>query len=491
MTQERGATTSARSESSRSWHFARRLLGKTLKPPAPPETATDEETKDTAILTMLRTLGVAMLASSQATNDVESTLYEIAATYKLTGIRIAVLPTMVILQLDAIARPGENPVTGSVSLETGSQRVVVGHTDSHRRTIVDSTVARVGRTDLDTVSSVSIRLDQAAAIEQLVSDARRGALNPDDALGRLAAIRAAPPRFGPGMTVVGHTVLCVGFGLTLNPTVAALPAYILLGALVGALLLLGRRLPTLASAMPVFASFIVTVVTSLFLANAAGDDPLKLIAPALVSFLPGLTLTVASIELTSNQIIAGASRIVYGVAQLLLLAFGVIAGLTVTGNVTVVSSNQTLGWWAPIAGVACVALGFVLFLSAPRRSFLWILVALFAAYGAQALGSAFIGPELAGFVGALVVVPLSRFLAQFRTAPPATVMMLASFWLLVPGALGFIGINEAAAQTAVSGAGAGVSTLVTTALLLFSIALGILVGTGLTRDFDKAKRWRI
>ncbi|GAA0997560.1 threonine/serine exporter family protein [Subtercola frigoramans] len=446
-----------------------------------------------------------MLASSQATNDVESTLYEIAATYKLTGIRIAVLPTMVILQLDAIAGPGESPVTGSISLETGAQRIVLGHTDSrHQRGPGSGAgvprpgaprpgepgIARAGRTDLDTVSTVSIRLDQAAAIERLVNDARRGTLNPDDALDRLAAIRAAPPRFGPWMTVLGHTVLCLGFGLTLNPTVAALPAYVLLGALVGVLLLLGRRLPTVASAMPVFAAFIVTVVTSLFLANAVGDDPLKLIAPALVSFLPGLTLTVASIELTSNQIIAGASRIVYGVAQLLLLAFGVIAGLTVTGNVTVTTTGQTLGWWAPLVGVAFVAVGFLLFLSAPPRALLWIVVALFASYGAQALGAIVIGPELAGFVGALVVVPLSRFFAQFRTAPPATVMMLASFWLLVPGALGFIGINEAAAQTAVSGAAASVSTLVTTALSLFSIALGILVGTGLTRDFDKAKRRR-
>ncbi|MEF2976661.1 threonine/serine ThrE exporter family protein [Subtercola sp. YIM 133946] len=464
------------------WRELRRQWGRTLKPQAPPKEP-DEEAKDTAILTMLRALGVAMLASSQATNDVENTLYDIAATYNLTGIRIAVLPTLVILQLDAVAGPGEPQVAGAVSTETGSQTVVGGH----GRYSAEDLAARAGRTDLDTVSTLSIRLDQAAAIDELVGEAQRGTLDPDDALGRLAAIRTSAPRFGPWMTVVGHTVLCLGFGLTLNPTAAAIPAYILLGAIVGGLLVLGKRLPTLASAMPVFASFIVTVITTLFLAGAAGDSPLKLIAPALVSFLPGLTLTVASIELTSNQIIAGASRVVYGVAQLLLLAFGVIAGLTVTHGGTEVTQVNGLGWWSAIAGVALVGVGFVFFLSAPKRSFLWILVALFASYGAQTIGAVFLGSLLSGFVGALVVVPLSRFLAQFRSAPPATVMMLASFWLLVPGALGFIGISESAGGTSVSAGAASVTTLVNTGISLFSIALGILVGTGLTRDFTRAR----
>jgi hypothetical protein len=46
----------------------------------------------------------------------------------------------------------------------------------------------------------------------------------------------------------------------------------------------------------------------------------------------------------------------------------------------------------------------------------------------------------------------------------------------VPGALGFIGISQAASETY-----DGSEALVATALALLSIALGILVGTGLAR----------
>ncbi|RFA14193.1 hypothetical protein B7R22_11390 [Subtercola boreus] len=466
--------------------LVRRAFGWSLKPPPVSEQPPDDVAVDTSILTMLRTLGIAMLASSQATNDVESTLYEIAETYHLTGIRIAVLPTLVVLQLDSI--PSVAVDTGTIS----TARIAAGLADDVRaasgRGSAHSGIGdpvRAGRTDLDTVSSLSVRLDQAASIDELVNEARLGRLNPDDAATRFAIIRSSRPRFPAWMIVIGHTVLCLGFGLTLNPTLSAVPAYVLLGAIVGLMLLLGRKLPTLASAMPVFAAFIVTIVTVLFLTGPASGDPLRLITPALVSFLPGLTLTVASIELTSNQIIAGASRIVYGVAQLLLLTFGVIAGFTVTASVTVLSVGVQLGWWTSVLGVALVAAGYVLFLSAPKRSFLWILLALFVAYGAQSLGAIAIGPQLGGFVGALVIVPISRLFARFRTAPPATVMTLASFWLLVPGALGFIGISETATESAGSAA-----TIVNTALSLFSIALGILVGTGLTRDFDRARRAR-
>ncbi|WP_167005167.1 threonine/serine exporter family protein [Mumia sp. ZJ430] len=146
-------------------------------------------------------------------------------------------------------------------------------------------------------------------------------------MARIEAVRASPPRFGQLTRLAGYVVLCVGFGLSLNPTAAALGSYALLGLAVGLLRMLARAMPTLQTALPVFAAFLVTVLTCTFVAGAVGDEPLRLIAPALVTFLPGLTMTVAAVELTSNQVVAGASRIIYGTAQLLLLAFGVVAGV--------------------------------------------------------------------------------------------------------------------------------------------------------------------
>jgi uncharacterized membrane protein YjjP (DUF1212 family) len=94
----------------------------------------------------------------------------------------------------------------------------------------------------------------------------------------------------------------------------------------------------------------VTLVTALLLVHVVGDEPLRIIAPPLVSFLPGLTLTIAAIELTNNQVIAGASRLVFGGAQLLLLTFGVFAATTLVGGLPTASPQPLLGQWVGVPG---------------------------------------------------------------------------------------------------------------------------------------------
>jgi uncharacterized membrane protein YjjB (DUF3815 family) len=274
--------------------------------------------------------------------------------------------------------------------------------------------------------------------------------------------------------------------MVLNPTLSALPVYVVLGAIVGTIVVVAARISTLALILPVFASFAITALAILFVVPLVDDDPLRLVAPALVSFLPGLTLTVAAVELTSSQVIAGASRMVYGIAQLALLAFGVFGAITVFGLTMPSGSPPTLGAWAPWVGIALTGLGFTMFQVAPKGAFLWILYALVVAYAAQLLGNVLVGPELSGFVGAVAVVPAVHVIRRFRAAPPTAVMLTCAYWLLVPGALGFIGIAEATA-----GASEAADTIVSTFISLIAIALGMMVGAGFSKDVSAVTRaWR-
>ena len=88
----------------------------------------------------------------------------------------------------------------------------------------------------------------------------------------------------------------------------------------------------------------------------------------------------------------------------------------------------------------------------------------------QKVGGLFLSPTHSGAVGAFLVVPFAMLGARIKTSPPAIVMMLAAFWALVPGALSFESLGEAAA-------GVGdITTLGTTVAAIFSIALGTLIG---------------
>lgn len=400
------------------------------------------EDKIDRILTMLRRLGIAMLKSHHATPDVKETLYEIARAYNLPPVRVVALPTLVAVQVEGTDR----------------------------------------RAEIGSKEGGNFRLDQAAKVDLIIGKARRGVIEPDDALREIDKIVASKSRFNWLLHMLGQVIMTLAIGLLINPAWPAIPAYLILGLIVAVLQQLGEKVTTLAVAMPVICAAVVTIVASTLLSDLTHEVPVRLIAPALVTFLPGGTLTIAALELTRDEVIAGSSRLIYGASQLMLLAFGVVIGVAVvpaasTSNEVVIN---TIGPWTPLLGIALLALGYVLARSAPEGSYLWLVLALCVTYGAQRLGMLIVPAEFSGFFGALLVVPVSRFLSKFRTAPPATVTQLVSFWILVPGSLGFISFTEAA-----SGSSQTANTLITAGLSIFSIALGIIVGSGLYRDTRK------
>lgn len=410
------------------------LAGPTSAREEPPPV---DDPVDPDLVPVLTELGVELLDAGQATNEVEDALRAVSAARGHARVRSFVVPTGILVQVD-------QPDTVATHYQGST-----GH---------------------------PLRLDQVGALDGLTDDLVGGRVTLGDARKRLAEIASSPPRFGPVLAIVGHTLLTLGFGLCQNPSGPALVGLLLLGALVGTARVVLARSSSMTTALPVLASFVVTVLAVGVLGPWLDADPLTLIAPPLISFLPGTTLTTATIELTHNQVVSGASRLVYGLAQLLLLAFGVVAGVAVVGPVHPVGA-PSLGAWAAYVGVAVVAAGHMLYSSAPRGSLPWIALALYAAFVAQALGSVLLSPELSGFAGGLVLMIVAELISRARSGPSRLVTALPGFWLLVPGALGFLGVSE----VATSGAQA-ITELVDMVLALFSVALGVLTGTGLSRE---------
>jgi uncharacterized membrane protein YjjB (DUF3815 family) len=84
-----------------------------------------------------------------------------------------------------------------------------------------------------------------------------------------------------------------------------------------------------------------------------------------------------------------------------------------------------------------------------------------------------------GFVGAVLEVPFAMLAARITTSPPAIVMMQAAFWALVPGALSFESVAEAA-----SGGPGSLRALAVTGSAVLSIALGTLLGWSIFQTID-------
>jgi uncharacterized membrane protein YjjB (DUF3815 family) len=196
-----------------------------------------------------------------------------------------------------------------------------------------------------------------------------------------------------------------------------------------------------------------------------------MIAP-LVILLPGGMLTVAVIELATGEIMSGAARVAAGAMRLLLLATGIVAASALVGIPSFHPAGANpLGPVAPWIAVALFGVGITVYQCARRGSIGWIIVVLYVAYGAQVLGDVFFDGVLSALVGAAAMTPAAVIIARQRTGPPALVSFLPAFWLLVPGALGLLGV-----ASVLNGDLGGASTIITTVATMIAIALGVLLG---------------
>ena len=392
---------------------------------------------EAALQQFLLYLGSALTAAGEAVNEVQDHLQAVAAAYGATEARFAVLPTFVVVALDP-SRPA--------TLEPTPQLRGV------------------------------LRLDQTSALFDILKRAIKAEIDPVAGSREILEVIARPSQYRTLLTLSGHVVLTVGICLILQPTWADVALAAVFGLVVGVLNLIGSRWVPAQTLMPVAAAFIVSALTFLLANRGWANANLRTMIPPLVTFLPGAALTMSVIELSAGQMVTGASRLVSGGLQLVLLAFGIVAAAEAFGlpsvEVLVDAPQNLIGWWAPWLGMVVFGIGVAVYHSAPSGSLPGLFLVLLAAFVGQQVGSAFFGGYVGGFIGALAMTPTARLVERTRFGPPALVSFLPGFWLLVPGALGLIGVTEYIA----SGPELGVQDFLGTVGAMIAIAIGVLCG---------------
>lgn len=405
---------------------------------APPDTYPPDD-----VAAMLREIGVALSEVAQAAPIVESRLFRIAAKYTTKPVRLVVMPTVLMIQIGREAY------------------------------------------EIDGSTHSSLQLDAAGRIDDIASLAEAGAIAPTDAVAAIEAARRMPPRFGRFTTAIGYAITTLGFGIMINPTWATLPGYLFLGLMVGLIVSYGGRFPSLTPILPTLSALVVTLLATWFVAAAVDDGLLRVISPALVATLPGMALTTGAMELADSQIISGSSRLIYGISQLALLVYGVMLGMHIAGSeMTPRAPSALMGPWSLYLSIIVVAIGLFIYLSAPRGSLFWLTAAIAVAVLGQKLAESLMSSAHSGFFGAVLAVLFAMLCTRIRTAPPAVVMLLASFWSLVPGALSFMSVSQAA-----TGSNADVATMGVAGAAIAAIALGTLVGWSIFRTIDSRTPW--
>lgn len=407
------------------------------------------------LLDFLYRLGQAYLACGEQTANVELQIRRIATAYGARRARVVAFPTAIFISLHDVE--GER-----VTLAEGPLR--------------------------------KLRLDQMSDVYNLGAEIQKGKTPLSEASSRLTAITRSPARFGTVGTLLGHVVLSTGVAMILNPVPASILFCAILGAFVGALKIVMNEKSLFTVTLPVIAATLVSATVFLAVRYGLPVDPLHVLIPPLVTFLPGAMLTFGMIELAYGDMVSGSSRLITGFVQLFLIAFGLAAGAMLVGfrldgtpiptpDVTAVA----LFSWVPWLGALVFGVGVFLHFSAPKNALPWMLLVLILAFTAQRLTAGIFGSQFSGFFGTLVATPLGYLIQLKFRGPPPMVTFLPSFWLLVPGALSLLSVKRMLSNTT-----EGMEGLVATVFVFASIAIGTLLGASLYKFLsERFGSWQI
>jgi uncharacterized membrane protein YjjP (DUF1212 family) len=334
------------------------------------------------------------------------------------------------------------------------------------------------RTHLLRVEPGSVHMERLDALIEVASRVRSGERGPAEAMADIQALLSRPPRWGRPLRL-GAAALssaCAAAFLGGGAPEAALAFGT--GFLVAVLAeLLEPRVGARRLLTPL-AGFLAAL-----LAGAVGAAVHPISAPVailagLIALVPGLTLTVATSELSAGHLVSGTSRMTGAVIQFLAIVVGVAVGLEAAARLfgalppsVVVPLPGGAEWVALL--LAPPALAVVL--RAAPANLGWILLIAVAGFLGGRGGAALLGPELGLLFGALTAGLTNGLLARLR-ANHGAANMVPALILLVPGSVGFRSLTELLDRNVVS----GIDLAFRTALMAASLSAGVVLANVLT-----------
>ena len=325
------------------------------------------------------------------------------------------------------------------------------------------------------VRPTAVDLGAIARLDDLAGRVLDSRVDPAGALLELEAVRASPVDRPWPVTLAAYGAA----GAALTPILGGgwreAAAAALVGLLVGAVAVSTRRTartePMVAPVAAIVASFCAAGLHELGL--EASPDVVTL--AALVTLLPGMTLTIGMRELATEHLQSGVANTASALVQLLGLVFGVGIGRSIAtswfGDMSDVAPTTASIGVELLAAVAA-GLAFTLTLRAQSRDAVVMCAAAVLALGSSELGAALFGADASVFVAALMVGITGAFVGSFLRRSPL-VFIVPGVLMLVPGSAGFTSALHLLTDQTVTGIAAAFDTFVTA----MSIAYGLMVST--------------
>jgi uncharacterized membrane protein YjjP (DUF1212 family) len=251
-----------------------------------------------------------------------------------------------------------------------------------------------------------------------------------------------------------------------------------IGLIIGWITVLAGSRPRLAVASDLICALVATTVATVVSAFVVPLAIKSVVLASLIILIPGMSLTTAVREISSQHLVSGMARMGGAMSTLLKLTFGTVAAAQLCAAVGIHARDYALPPlppWTDYPALLVGAVAFAILFRAARRDWLVVIGAVVVGYLATRWGGAMSGSLPAApfgvFLGALLLGALSNLYARFAHRPGA-VIREPGILLLVPGSVGFRSMSFLLERDAPL----GIDTALLLLTLLVSIVAGLMLG---------------
>lgn len=352
-----------------------------------------------------------------------------------------VSPTALILSFsDPQQLPGHSDITRVVRLPPG-----------------DTDLQRLVETDRIAEAVIAGNMDLAAALE---------ALN---------ALDTPPTHLVQGLQILAFGLVAAAVGGLLRLPWLDIAVAGFNGLLIGMLTILAASRPRLREASDALLAMVATIVVVLVATFVAPLNQNTVIIASLIVLLPGLSLTNAMNELTSQHLVSGTARAAGALSTVLKLTLGTVIALYIAhlaGLEPAVRAWRPQPEWVEWGALAAASLAFAVLFRAHVRDYPLVMAAAASGYLISRYGGLAWGSPVGIFLAALIITIAGNGYARWFDRPGALVRV-PGIILLLPGSTSLRGMMDLIQRQDMA---VGQEGLLAVVNILLAVIAGLLFG---------------
>jgi uncharacterized membrane protein YjjB (DUF3815 family) len=235
--------------------------------------------------------------------------------------------------------------------------------------------------------------------------------------------------------------------------------------------------PRLRLSLEAISALLATVIATLISVYVVPLTLKSVVLASLIVLLPGLTLTTAVRELSTQHLVSGVARFAGAVATLIKLAFGTIVANQLCNLLHLVPSDAPLPpipGWAQWVALVFGCFSFAVLFRSARRDIPLVMTAAALGYLITYYAAKEFTPQFGVFLAGLGMGALSNLYTRISRRPAALVRV-PGIILLVPGSVGFLSLSLLAERDVFLGINMAVSLIGILTCLVAGLLFGDLI----------------